>query len=115
MKVVEKNFKCRYCENAYVKKYSLDLLQRATHEGDVIRATPIEFIGGGDEERRSHFKRVRNILSKRRPGRSEKGDKAKKSIPVYKIKTQPCKYASALCRTYTRTRKSCLKYIHKTQ
>ena len=32
----QKKFKCRYCENTYAKKYSRDLHQRATHEGDVI-------------------------------------------------------------------------------
>ena len=86
VKVVEKNLKCKYCENIYAKKYSRDLHQRAIHKGDVIRTTPIDFIGGGGEQRRTRFKQVRNILSRQRPEKPEKDDKANKSIPVYKIK-----------------------------
>ena len=86
VKIAENKFKCRYCENTYAKKYSRDLHQRATHEGDVIRATPIEFIGGGGEQRRTHFQQVRNILSRQRPEKPEKDDKAKKSIVIYKFK-----------------------------
>ena len=82
VKVVEKKFKCRYCENTYAKKYSRDLHQRATHEGDVIRATPIEFIGGGCEQRRTHFQQVRNILSRQRLEKPKKDYKAKKSIVI---------------------------------
>ena len=86
VKVVEKKFECRYCENTYAKRYSRDLHQRPTREGDVIRATPIEFIGGGGEQRRAHFQQVRNILSGQRPEKPEKDDKAKKSIVIYKFK-----------------------------
>ena len=83
IRVVEQTFRCRYCENTYVKKYSCDLHQRSTHEGDVIRATPIEFIGGGGEQRRTRFQRVRTSVSRQRPKRPEK---AKKSIVIYKFK-----------------------------
>ena len=68
----------------YTRKYNRHLHQKATHEGDVVGATPIQFIGGGGEWQRSPFKQVRSILSNQRP---EKGDRAKKSIPLGRIQT----------------------------
>ena len=44
-------FKCLYCENTYDNKYNRDLHVRSTHQGDVIRDAPVEFIGGGGRKR----------------------------------------------------------------
>ena len=76
-------FKCRYCENTYNNKYNRDLHVRSTHQGDVIRDAPVEFIGGGGRKRKTDFQHVKNVLGAKRPKPSEK---AKKSIVIYEFK-----------------------------
>ena len=72
-------FKCHYCENTYDNKYNRDLHVRSTHQGDVIRDAPVEFIGGGGRKRKTDCQHVRNVLEAKRPKPSEK---AKKSIVI---------------------------------
>ena len=66
------SFKCRYCENTYNNKYNRDLHVRSTHQGDVIRDAPVEFIGGGGRKRKTDFQHVKNVLGPKRPKPSEK-------------------------------------------
>ena len=73
-------FKCRYCENTYDKKYNRDLHERSTHEGDVIRDAPVEVIGGCGRKRKTNCQHVRNVLNGQRP---EKSEKEKMSCVIY--------------------------------
>ena len=69
---------------SYSTKYNCELHEKSTHQEDVIRSIPVEFLGGVGK--RTHFKRVKNILSKQRPAKPENGERVKKSIIIYKLK-----------------------------